>query len=165
MFGRKGVKPPEARSEAAESPFARELAAILAASEGLHPLDLAARVTGLMSATEYNDDHIEFVRVRDIAHPTVCDLSHADPDAVGVSFSLYGEHGEKGLIYLTTAFGQIHCSGASPGARVSAEMIARFVPNYNHAVRNLVAQRTPQKPQEVAEQEQRIRSSLREFLG
>ena len=127
----------------------KEIRGIVSEPASKHPLDVAARLAGLFSSQNYEGDRIDFVRVRDIDHPTVCDLSGFEGDPVGLSFSFYGMEGEEGLIYLTTTFAQVTQHGANPGPHVPAAMISRFVPEYDEAVRNLVIQRTPCAPSSI----------------
>jgi len=166
MFGRKATRSsPTIASTNRETLLAREIANIISNSSGLHPLDVAARLTALFSAQKYDDSGIEFIRVRDIDHPTVCDLARVEGSPVGLSFTFFGTEGETGLIYLTTAFAQLARQGADPGPRIPAEMISRFVEDYGEAVRKLVDQRTPQRSSEERAQADRIRSKLSQFLG
>jgi hypothetical protein len=166
VFGRKGVQSNEGRNvPTAESFFDRELTRIISEAAGLHPLDVAARLTALFGTRDFNAIRTNFIRVRDIDNPTVCDLSRMEGDPVGLSFSFYGTAGETGLIYLTTAFAQLAPQGADPSPRVPAEMISRFVENYDDAVRKVVAQRTPQRSPTDLEQARRLKSALTDFLG
>ena len=166
MFGRKAVpSPPGGGAPPAETPLSKEIAHILSKSAGQHPLDVAARLAALFSTRNYEADKIDFIRIQDINHPTVCDLSRMDGNLVGVSFTFYGEAGETGLIYLTTAFAQLAPLGSDPGPRVPAEMISRFVRDYEEAVRKLVLQRMPQRSPEELRQEENIRTQLSGFLG
>ncbi|MEO7690427.1 MAG: hypothetical protein ABIS51_14175 [Sphingomonas sp.] len=166
MFGRKGERPaPNGDSVATESPLTREIKGILSRSAGQHALDVAARLTSLFSTSEYDGNKIEFIAIRNIDHPCVCDLSGMEGDPVGLSFSFFGEAGESGIIYLTTKFGQLAPQGADPGPRVPAEMISRFVNGYEEAIRKLVLQRTPQRSPEELAQEKWIKSQLSQFLG
>lgn len=166
MFGRKATRPVQSSDgPASESPLTREIKGILSRSAGQHPLDVAARLTALFGTRDYSGDTIDFIRIRDIDHPCVCDLPQVNGEPVGLSFSFSGEAGETGLIYLTTAFAQLAPQGADPGPRVPAEMISRFVTDYDEAVRKLVAQRTPHRAPEELAQEQRIKSRLSQFLG
>ena len=147
MFGRKGVQATQGvGTNPQESPLTREIRGILAVAADQHPLDVAAQLAALFSAQDYTDDRIVFIRVRDIDHPTVCDLSLEAGNPVGLSFSFSGMTGEEGLIYLTTDFAQLAQRGTESGPRVPAEMIARYVPEYVNAVRKLVVQRSPRPP-------------------
>ena len=166
MFGRKGTRSVEPRSVAVtKSPFDLALDGILSQSAGMHPLDVAARLTALFGSKDYDDNRINFIQIRDIDHPTVCDLSRIEGNPVGLSFTFFGTAGETGLIYLTTAFAQLAPQGADPCPRVPADMISRFVKDYDEAVRKVVAQRSPQRSMADPEQEQRIKSKLSRFLG
>ena len=166
MFGRKGARSSEISDIAAlASPFARELATIVSQSAGMHPLDVAARLTALFGARDYDGDQINFIRIRDIDQPTICDHSRIEGNPVGLSFSFYGTAAETGLIYLTTAFAQLAPQGVDPYQRVPASTISRFVKDYDEAVRKVVAQRTPQRSTADLKQEQRLRSKLSRFLG
>jgi hypothetical protein len=160
MFGRKSAKPAPA-----ESPLMQEVRGILSRSAGQHPLDVAARLTALFSTQEHDDTSVKFIAIRDIDHPTVCELPPAETDPVGLSFTFYGEGGETGLIYLTTEFGLLAPQGTEPGPRVPADLLSRFVSDYDQAVRTLVQQRAPIRSPEEAAQMQRLKSELSAFLG
>lgn len=166
MFWRKGGRSASVDSEAASEPaLVKEIRGILSQAAGQHPLDVAARLAALLGARNNGEKEINYIRIRDIDSPCVCDLSEIDSNAVGLSFSFYGANGEAGLIYLTTAFAQLAPLGADPSPRIPAEMISRFVADYDEAIRKLVLRLSPRRSPEEMAQEEYIRSKLGKFLG
>jgi hypothetical protein len=166
MFGRKKSQSPESQSHRSpEDAMDREIKYILSESPNLHPLDIAARFTALFSTQNYDKDHVDFIKIIDINCPTVCDMMRSDENEVGLSFDFFGSAGETGLIYLTSSFGLIAPKGKDTGPRIPVDLISRFVPNYEEAIRKLVRERSYQKSPEESKKEEFIRSKLKEFLG
>ncbi|HVJ03426.1 MAG TPA: hypothetical protein VM662_14685 [Sphingomonas sp.] len=126
-----------------------------------HPLVLAAKMTGFLSPPAVSGA-AEHITVEDIDRPVICETRTGDGITEGLLFQFVGQRGESGAVYIFEGFAAIWPDDEkSPRARISSDILQRYVGNYSDQVRE-VKQRI--KPQ-VSEQERRIKEQLRDFLG
>ncbi len=162
MFGRKGLHAGNGSAPEQTSDESSRLAArIRSEAANCHPLVLAAKMVGFLSAPP-GPDAPKHITVSHIDHPTLCDVR----DGVGLSFSFFGQQGEEGIAYLYPEYAAIWPNSEErPRTGIPAEMLTRYVPQYTQSVLAVVQKIRPPMDPVAERQSQQIREQLKQFLG